>query len=98
MITITAPEKATQQHCELLRPRDLEGGIIQVRANRHGLYSRASNVGTCTSKTTHSDALLHTTCFLSVTYFMAWEEGVPKNREYIFDTKNRGKNNSSSCC
>ena len=46
MITITAPEKATQQHCEWLRPRGLEGGIIQVRANRHGLYSRASNIGT----------------------------------------------------
>ena len=47
MITITAPEKATRQHCEWLRPRGLEGGIIlQVRANRHGLYSRASNIGT----------------------------------------------------
>ena len=44
MITITAPEKATQQHCEWLRPRGLEGDIIQVRANRHGLYSRASNI------------------------------------------------------
>ena len=30
MITITAPEKATQQHCEWLRPRGLEGCIIQV--------------------------------------------------------------------
>ena len=28
---------------------------------------------------------------------MAWREGVPKNREYIFDTKNKGKNNRSSC-
>ena len=46
MITATAPEKATQQHCERLRPRGLEGGIIQVRANRHGLYSRASSIGT----------------------------------------------------
>ena len=31
MITITAPEKATKQHCEWLRPRGLEGCIIQVR-------------------------------------------------------------------
>ena len=46
MITTIAPEKATQQHCEWLRPRGLEGGIIQVRANRHGLYSCASNIGT----------------------------------------------------
>ena len=30
MITITAQEKATQQHCEWLRPRGLEGRIIQV--------------------------------------------------------------------
>ena len=31
MITITAaPGKATQQHCEWLRPRGLEGCIIQV--------------------------------------------------------------------
>ena len=44
MVTITAPEKNTQQHCEWLRPRGLEGGIIQVRTNRHGLYSRASNI------------------------------------------------------
>ena len=30
MITTTAPGKATQQHCERLRPRGLEGCIIQV--------------------------------------------------------------------
>ena len=30
MITITAPEKATQQHCEWLRPRGLESCILQV--------------------------------------------------------------------
>ena len=30
MITITAPEKATKQHCEWLRPRSLEDCIIQV--------------------------------------------------------------------
>ena len=30
MITITAPGKATQQHCEWLGPRGLEGCIIQV--------------------------------------------------------------------
>ena len=30
MITITAPGKATQQHCERLRPRGLEGCIVQV--------------------------------------------------------------------
>ena len=30
MITITAPEKATQQHCKWLRPRGLEGCILQV--------------------------------------------------------------------
>ena len=30
MITITPPGKATQQHCEWLRPRGLEGCIIQV--------------------------------------------------------------------
>ena len=30
MITITAPEKATQQHCEWLRPRGLEGCTMQV--------------------------------------------------------------------
>ena len=29
MITFTAPGKATQQHCEWLRPRGLEGCIIQ---------------------------------------------------------------------
>ena len=46
MVTITAPEKATQQHCEWRRARELEGGIVQVWANRHGLYSRASNIGT----------------------------------------------------
>ena len=46
---------------------------IQVRTSR-------------TTPTTHSDVLLHTKCFLSVTYFMAWSEGVP----YIFDTKNKG--------
>ena len=34
VITMTAPEKATQQHCEWLRPRGVEGGITQVRANR----------------------------------------------------------------
>ena len=44
MFTITAPEKSTQQHCEWLRPRGPEGGIIQVRTNRHSLYSRASNI------------------------------------------------------
>ena len=27
-------------------------------------------------------------------YFMAWSEGVP----YIFDTKNKGKKNRTSCC
>ena len=32
---------------------------------------------------THSDALLHTICLLSMTYFMAWSEDVP----YIFDKK-----------
>ena len=32
VITNTAPEKATRQYCEWLRPRGLEGGIIQVRA------------------------------------------------------------------
>ena len=46
MNTSTVPEKATQQHCQWLRPRGLEGGIIQVRANQHGLYSRASNIRT----------------------------------------------------
>ena len=30
MIMIVAPEKATQQHCEWLRPRGLEGCIFQV--------------------------------------------------------------------
>ena len=30
MIMITAPGKATQQNCEWLRPRGLEGYIIQV--------------------------------------------------------------------
>ena len=30
MITITVPGKATQQHCEWLRPRGLEGCTIQV--------------------------------------------------------------------
>ena len=30
MITITEPGKATQQHCEWLRPWGLEGCIIQV--------------------------------------------------------------------
>ena len=30
MIAITAPGKATQQRCEWLRPRGLEGCIIQV--------------------------------------------------------------------
>ena len=30
MITNTAPGKATQQHCEWLRPRGVEGCIIQV--------------------------------------------------------------------
>ena len=98
VVTITAPEKFTQQHCEWLRPRGLEGGIIKVRTNRHGLYSRASNilrsryvrVRSCA----HSDALLHTKCFLSMTYFVAWSEGVP----YTFDTKHKGKNNRSSCC
>ena len=37
-------EKSTQQHCEWLRLRGLDGGIIQVLTNRHGLYSRASNI------------------------------------------------------
>ena len=30
MTTITSPEKPTQQHCEWLRPRGLEGCILQV--------------------------------------------------------------------
>ena len=30
MVTITAPGKATQQYCEWLRPRGLEGCITQV--------------------------------------------------------------------
>ena len=30
MITITAPGNSTQQHCEWLRPRGLEGCIMQV--------------------------------------------------------------------
>ena len=30
MITDTAPGKAAQQHCEWLRPRGLEGCIVQV--------------------------------------------------------------------
>ena len=30
MIAVTAPIKATQQYCEWLRPRGLEGCIIQV--------------------------------------------------------------------
>ena len=46
MVTINAPEKITQQHREWLRPRGLEGGLLQVHTNRHGLYSRASNIGT----------------------------------------------------
>ena len=41
---------------------------------------------------THSDALLHTICFLSLIYFMAWDEGLP----YISDTKNKRKNYCSS--
>ena len=32
--------------------------------------------------------------FLSTTYFIAWSGGVP----YIFDTRNKGKNNRPSCC
>ena len=39
MITITVPGKATQHHCEWLRPRGLEGCIIQVHPVvklRHG--------------------------------------------------------------
>ena len=36
--------------------------------------------------TTHSDSLLHTICYLSVIYFMAWSEGAP----YIFDAKTGG--------
>ena len=40
VITITAPEKATQRHRGWVRPRGLEGGIIQVQANRYRLYSR----------------------------------------------------------
>ena len=48
----------------------------------------------CCSKTTHSDALLRTIFFLSMTYFMGWSEGVP----YIFDTKDKGENSRSSGC
>ena len=46
-----------------------------------------------TTPTTHSDALLHTICFWSVTYFMAWSKVVP----YVFDTKYKGNNIRSSC-
>ena len=45
MVTIAAPEKSTHSsNCEWLRHRGPEGGIVQVRTNRHGLYSRASNI------------------------------------------------------
>ena len=83
VVTITAPQNSTQQHCEWLRPRGPAGGIVQVRTNRHGLYSRASNM----LRTRYVRVRPHTICFLSTTYFMAWSEGVP----YIFDRKNKGE-------
>ena len=54
MITITAPEKAAQQHYEWLRPRPRGWyfGHIDI------VCTRASNIGT--SKSTHIDALFHT--------------------------------------
>ena len=39
-----------------------------------------------TSKTTRSEALFHTTCFLSVTHFMAWRE-VQQNTGNTFSTQ-----------
>ena len=79
MVAITAPEKSTQQPCEWLRPRGPEGGIIRVRTNRHGLYSRASNILRCR----YVRVRPHKIYCWSMTHFIAWSEGVP----YIFDTK-----------
>ena len=62
MVTITAPGNSTQQHCGWLRPLGLEGGIIQVRTNRHGLYSRASNIlrSRCVRVRPHTAMLYYT--------------------------------------
>ena len=83
---IAAPGKATQQYCKWLRPRGLEGGIIQDRAIDI-VCTRASNIGT--SKSNYSDALLHTR-FLSDLYGMGG--GCTKKAGNNFPTrKKRGK-------
>ena len=72
MITITAPEKATQQLCGWLRSRP-RGVVLYEFGHIDIVCTRASNIGT--SKKTHTDA--HRPSIL----FMTWGEGVPKNRE-----------------
>ena len=91
MITITAQEKHTQQHFEWLRPRGLDGGILQDRANRHIVCTRATNMIATSKKNTYRDALLHTTRFLSVTYPLAWWVGVPKTGNNFSTQDTRGK-------
>ena len=75
MITIAAPKKphgSIASGCVLGASRV---GIIQVRANRRTVRTRASNKGTSV-KSTHLDALLHTTRFSSVTHVVACGEDV----------------------
>ena len=96
MITIIAPEKATQQHCKWLRlPRGLELGLIQDPANRHSLYSRASKIRT--SKGSHSDALLHTTFFFVCDLSYGMGKGCTKKQGNRFRHKKEGENRSSCC-
>ena len=89
MITIIAPEKS---HTATLRVAASPASTVVVREFGHIdiVYTRARNIGT--SKSTHTDALSHT-CFLSD---LQHGQGVPKNRESLFDMKNKGKNRS--CC
>ena len=68
------------------------GQIDIVRTLVQDIYFKVDAYST--SITTHSDALLHTICFLSTKYFMPVSEGVP----YIFDNKNKGKNSPCPCC
>ena len=98
MLTITPPEYPSQQHCEWLGPRVLERGIIQVRTNRHGLYSRTSNI----LRSGYVLVRPHT-AICSITHNMLFVYDIFYGMErwctiHFFDTKNKGEKQRSSYC
>ena len=90
MITITACARKSHTAALQVAASPTSRVVLYEFGNIDIVCTRASNIGT--SKSTHTDALLHTR-FLSD----LWHgKGAPKISEKLLDTKNKGKN--SSCC